>query len=160
MPHKRKEGGYMPKESGSDRLTENQENYVLELIKGKSQREAYRIAYPNCKAADNIVDVKASNLLNLDKVRVRFEELQGRIRKKAEKGAVATAEEVLEELTNIALGRKEYPTHDMFGNEFKKKTTVNERLKALELLGKHHKAFTDNVNLNHQGAIQIVDDIE
>ena len=57
-------------------LTINQERYVLELAKGKSQREAYRIAYPNSKKwKDNSVDNKASLLLKNAKVMQRYQEL-------------------------------------------------------------------------------------
>jgi len=58
------------------RLTQKQERFVQELIKGKSQREAYRIAYPSSKKwKDNVVDVKALELLKNGKVKVRYEEL-------------------------------------------------------------------------------------
>lgn len=57
-------------------LTAKQEKYVQELIKGKSQREAYRIAYPNSvNWKDANVDSKASNLLKNDKVKARYNEL-------------------------------------------------------------------------------------
>lgn len=56
-------------------LTKNQEKFIEEIIKGSSQRAAYRAAYPSCKASDKTVDVKASNLFSRDKVRIRYQEL-------------------------------------------------------------------------------------
>lgn len=41
-----------------------------------------------------------------------------------------------------------------------KKVKLNDRMKALELLGKHLGMFTDNVNLNANVVVQIVDDIK
>lgn len=58
-------------------LTEKQELYVQNLIKGMSQREAYRNAYPKSKKwKDSSVDSRASNLLKIDKVLTRFQELK------------------------------------------------------------------------------------
>lgn len=83
-------------------LTLKQEKFVQELIKGKSQREAYKIAYPNCKSADNIVDIKASKLLATDKVRLRYKDLHSKLIKRAEEKVIITAEEILREIVDIA----------------------------------------------------------
>lgn len=56
-------------------LTKNQEKFIEELIKGSSQRAAYRAAYPSCKASDKTVDEKASKLFSRDKVRTRYQDL-------------------------------------------------------------------------------------
>jgi len=86
-----------------DSLTVNQEKFVQELIKGKSQREAYRTAYPrSVKWKDNVVDVKASELLKVGKVLVRYNELNDRLRKEAEDECIVEAKDVLRELARIA----------------------------------------------------------
>lgn len=60
-------------------LTDKQEKFVQELIKGKSQREAYKIAYNTKKMTDKSIDVKASELFNNGKVTVRYNgEIRGR----------------------------------------------------------------------------------
>lgn len=83
-------------------LTINQERYVLELTKGKSQREAYRIAYPNSvKWKDANVDSKACNLLRKDKVKARYEELMKEFMKPAIDDAEAVRRMILE--TEIAI---------------------------------------------------------
>lgn len=140
-------------------LTNKQEAFVQALIAGKSQREAYRTAYNATKMKDATVDVKASELMKDGKVTVRYAELQASVRVEAEKKAVASAIDVLEELTGVGMGSKEFPTYDMFGKEYQRKPSVNERIKALELLGKHHKLFTDQVKLSGEMGVQIVDDI-
>ena len=83
------------------KLTDSQEKFVQELIKGKSQREAYRIAYPNCKATDKTVDEKASRLLTKDKVRTRYDEIHDRLIQEAEDDCIVSAKEVLAELKRI-----------------------------------------------------------
>ena len=125
-------------------LTQKQEKFVQALIAGKSQREAYKEAYNATGMTDKTIDEKACKLLAGDKVRARYEELQAAVREEGEKHAVATAVEVLEELTANGLGQKEYPAYDMFGNERQHKPSMTVRLKALELLGKKHKLWSDS----------------
>ena len=140
-------------------LTPKREAYVQNLIKGMSQREAYKAAFDASRMKDSTIDTKASELLANGKVRVRYEELQAEVVKASQAAAVASATEVLEELTNIALGKKRYPAVDMFGNEYDNPVTMPNRVKALELLAKHHKLLTDNVNLTTAAPIQIINDI-
>ena len=57
-------------------LTLKQERFVQELIKGKSQREAYRIAYPKSNNwKDDTVDQVACRLFKNVKVHARYDEL-------------------------------------------------------------------------------------
>lgn len=83
------------------KLTDKQEKFVQELIKGKSQREAYKTAYPKCKARDKTVDEKASKLFNMDKVRTRYDKIHDRLIQEAEDECIVTAKEVLRELKRI-----------------------------------------------------------
>lgn len=94
---------YFVRKVGDDvsRLTDKQEVFVQELIKGKSQREAYRIAYPKCKATDKTVDEKACKLFRLDKIRARYDEIHDRLIQEAEDECIITAKEVLRELKRI-----------------------------------------------------------
>lgn len=85
------------------KLTDKQEKFVQELIKGKSKREAYKIAYPNSiKWTDNAIDSRASRLAKSDKVLTRYNELHDRVMKEAEEECIVTAKEVLKELKKIA----------------------------------------------------------
>lgn len=129
-------------------LTDNQEVFVQELIKGKSQREAYRIAYPNCKAKDKSVDEKASRLFNSDKVKSRYEGLHAEVFKPMEEAAIATAQEVLAEISAVAFGAKTFEVTNVFGEKIEARATVPQRLKALEMLCRKYGLFSDNVNLN------------
>ena len=84
------------------RLTEKQEKFIQELVKGKSQREAYRIAYPkSVDWKDETVDQNASKLMRNTKVLPRYNELKGRLVKEAEDECIVTAKEVLRELKRI-----------------------------------------------------------
>ena len=126
-------------------LTDKQERFVQELITGKSQREAYKAAYAAERMKDETIDKRACELMKNRKIAGRYEELQTAVRAESAQRAVATAAEVLEELTAIGMGEKEYPSYDMFGKESPRKPSMTARLKALELLAKHHSLFADKV---------------
>lgn len=140
-------------------LTPKREAYVQNLIKGMSQREAYKAAFNASRMKDSTIDSNASRLLSDSKVAARYDELQNEVVKASQAAAVASATEVLEEITSIAMGRKKYPVLDMFGKEHDGPVTVPNRVKALELLAKHHKLLTDNVNLTGTAPVQIINDI-
>lgn len=95
---------YFVRKEGDDvqRLTDNQERFVQELIKGKSQREAYRIAYPkSVNWTDNTIDSRASKLFKSYKVFTRYNEIHDRLIQEAEDECIVTAKEVIRELKRI-----------------------------------------------------------
>ena len=94
----------MSEKSGNKPLTDKQEKFIQELIKGKSQREAYREAYPASKKwLDTAVDCEASKLFSTTKVLQRYNEIHDRLMERATQDAIMSAEEVLKELS--ILGR-------------------------------------------------------
>lgn len=84
------------------KLTQKQEAFVIGLMHGKSQREAYRAAYNADNMSDAVVDVKASELLKVGKVSVRYQELRGKVVQAAEEQAIMSAVEILKEIESIA----------------------------------------------------------
>ena len=98
-------------------ITIPQEEFVKHLINGKSQRKAYRLAYPNCNQIDEYVDSKACNLLRSDNVKARYEELIER----------ATSKSIM-----TAIKRKEWLTKLITDDT----SNNSDRLKALDLLNK------------------------
>ena len=129
-------------------LTNKQEAFVQGLVAGKSQREAYRAAYKAAKMKIETIDKRACELLKNGEITGRYRELLEAVRDEGAKQAVATAADVLQELTNIGFGRKEYPSYDMFGNEHSVKPTIAQRHKALEALAKYHGLLTDKLNID------------
>jgi len=84
-------------------LTDKQERFVQELIRGKSQREAYGIAYPkSIKWTDNALDSRASRLFKSDKVLTRYNIIHDRLMKESEDECIVDAKRVLRELACIA----------------------------------------------------------
>lgn len=146
-----------------------QEQYLLNLISGMSQRQAYRAAYPNCKSPDKIVDEKASKLLSQDKVRARYDELRGKAMQPLEDKALVTAQRIREELAKVAFSSgadfaqvlpggivEICPTGDLPAEKRAAIAAIEEtregvkvktydKLKALELLGKDLGMFGDRL---------------
>lgn len=58
------------------KLTQRQENFVQGVASGLSQRQAYKEAgYSTENMSDATIDVKASQMLKMDKIRIRYREL-------------------------------------------------------------------------------------
>ena len=84
-------------------LTTKQELFIQGLIKGYSQREAYKLAYEADNMKNESIDVKASNLFKQDKIRLRYEELKNELKEKA----FYTVEKANDDLNWIKLKAKE-----------------------------------------------------
>lgn len=157
------------------KLTDKQEKFVQELIKGRTQREAYKFAgYKVNRMTDNTIDVEASKLLKNPKVSLRYNELINRLIKEAEDECIADAKSVLGEVAKIAFAKgtdfarvvtktaidpntgikvdykvieivdtDDVPEHKKSAIALLKETKfgivveTHDKLKALELLGKH-----------------------
>ena len=89
--------------ANTNKLTDKQERFVQELLKGKSQRVAYRIAYPkSLKWKDESVDQVASRLIKSVKVISRYEKLKSKLISRSESRAIMTAEEIIQGIASIA----------------------------------------------------------
>ena len=64
-------------------LTTKQELFIQGLIKGYSQREAYKMAYEADNMKNETIDSKASILFKTEKIRARYEELKNELKEKA-----------------------------------------------------------------------------
>jgi phage terminase small subunit len=84
-------------------LTTNQDKFIAELIKGKSQREAFRIAYPNSITwTDNAVDANASKLFAQRKVKLRYNKLIDKVAKESEEECIFDVKRWMEQVVAIA----------------------------------------------------------
>lgn len=133
-------------------LTKKQEKFVQGLVKGLTQREAYKQSYNASKMKDNTIDRKAYELFKKDYVRARFDKLNGKVVAKAEKNTIATATEVLQYFTSVMRGEEKealMKQNDMTGEieEIKSMPAIKDRNKAAELLGKRYALFTEKMQV-------------
>ncbi|HBE9110432.1 TPA: terminase small subunit [Clostridioides difficile] len=80
-----------------------------------------------------------------------------------ESNRIADAKEVMEYLTKIVRNeaKEEVVVVSEYGPEIiKKDVSIRDRNKAAELLGKRYRLFTDKVEVEGTGIVQIVDDID
>lgn len=83
-------------------MTVKEEIFVQELIKGKTQRQAYYVAYPHSKNwKPKTVDERACRLYKTNKIQARYEQLKNKVVERAEEEAIVSAIEVLKELKKI-----------------------------------------------------------
>lgn len=121
------------------RLTDKQEGFVQSLLKGKTQRQAYKDNYKAGNMKDETIDSKACTLLKQGKVKARYDELHGKVRQKAEEEGLLSATQILHKLKAL-IERNE---------EVDDKTALN----GMIAYGKTHGIFTEkvetvNTNLN------------
>lgn len=107
-------------------LRPKQEKFIQNIIKGMSQRQAYKKAY-NAKYSEKSIDEKASTLFNSEKVQERYQELL----KIAEDESVMTAK------------FKRHALMEIFKN---KRNNMNDRLKALDIDNKMAGEYVTNIN--------------
>lgn len=119
------------------RLTDKQENFVQGLIKGMSQREAYKNAY-NCKnMKDETIDKRASELFKNGAVRGRYDELHNKVIAKGEREGLMTATELLRLLNELIVRNL--------------KKDDKTALDGIKTLGKNLNTFTEKIE--HSGKI-------
>lgn len=87
----------------ANRITDKQEKFVQGLLKGLSQREAYKQAYDTSKMSNKIIDEKACRLFKNLKVRARYDEIHGKVVEKIEREGAITHERIIKEIASIAL---------------------------------------------------------
>ena len=117
-------------------LTKAEEIFIAELVKGKSQRQAYLIAYPKSeKWKEKSFDERACNLFNSVKIKSRYQEVIKKTAERIENKCLVDVEYVINGIKAIAdTGEKE-----------------TDKLRAYELLGKHLKMFTDKLEVETNG---------
>lgn len=122
-------------------LTEKERIFADEYIKTtNATQSAIKAGY-----AEKSASSKGSQLLRKVKVRKYIDSVM----EKRSKNTIATADEVLEYLTNVMNGEEK----DAFGLDI----SIADRTKAAELLGKRHMLFTDKVKLDAEIEIDISD---
>lgn len=133
-------------------LTSRQENFVNNLVKGMSQRIAYRDAYPSSKKwKDETVDSKASTLLKNGKVMERYNELIGKVKLKEEEHTIMSALERKEWLTKVINNEiLEEEKYIVDGEEItiKKPTNVKTKITALDTLNKMDGEYIQDIRLS------------
>ena len=94
-------------------LNAKQERFIQNIVKGMSQREAYKEAY-QANYKDEAIDSKASALFNTDKVQKRYRELMSKL----EEESIMSAKERMIWLSDVVKGKVTHISYDSNGNAY------------------------------------------
>lgn len=153
-------------------LTNKQEKFVQGLVKGLSQREAYKQSYNAFKMKDETIDNKAYILFKRDDIRARYEELNSKVIEKFEKKTIADATEIMEFWTKVVRGEENDYTisqeqEPVIGEDGKKKgyrtltkvipvpPSIKDRNKSAELLSKRYGLDKKEVENKEEEGVKI-----
>lgn len=117
-------------------LTPKQEAFVQNIIKGMSQADAYRTAYPKQNMSDKTIHEAASRLMKNDKVLARLNEL----REQLVKPSIMSAQKRLEWLTGLIED---------------KDVAIGDKLKAADIMNKMQGEYTQKVEAELKNAVNI-----
>lgn len=117
-------------------LNVQQERFIQNIVKGMSQREAYKEAY-NATYDNNAIDVNASKLFNEAKVQLRYKELLQELEDKS----IMSAKERMKWLTEVVknIQKEDIYTVNSDGENVlvsSRNADLNTKLKAIETLNK------------------------
>ncbi len=137
-------------------LTEKQEKFIQNIVKGMSQREAYKDAYDAEGMSDNAIDREASLLIRNPKVAQRHKELG----QEALNRTIMTAQERLEYLTAIIKGTQGEIVSEVVDGEVKEYTvqaSVKNKLGAIDLMNKMQGEYVQKIeaDVNNEVTINI-----
>ena len=142
-------------------LTPKQEKFVRNLVKGMSQREAYKNSYDAENMTDKSIDEEACRLFSDIKVSSRYQELIER----AATASVMTAQERLEFLTEVIMDlqrEKRIKVTDDGTVEYEEPADLNTKLKAVDLMNKMQGEYTTKIEADVNSEvtinIELVDD--
>ena len=135
-------------------LNAKQEKFIQNIVKGMSQRQAYKDAY-QVSYRDDVIDRNASKLFNKDDVQMRYKELMQQLEDKS----IMSAKERMQFLTKIINGEEQEAFY--IGEvQGKKEADLNTKIKALDTLNKMSGEYVTNIkgslNLSYEEALKKV----
>nr|WP_270508072.1 terminase small subunit [Eubacterium limosum] len=131
-------------------MTEKQKRFADEYLIDLNGTRAYKVAYPRVKS-DETAKAAASRLLTNVNVKTYIDEQLEKIHNEK----TADAQEVLEYLTAVMRNEQTEEVVVVEGTgdgcsearTMEKGTSIKDRVKAAELLGKRYSLFTDKMEL-------------
>lgn len=138
-------------------LNIQQERFIQNIVKGMSQREAYKEAY-NATYDNNAIDVNASKLFNEAKVQLRYKELLQELEDKT----IMSAKERMKWLTEVVknIQKEDIYTVNKDGENVlvsSRNADLNTKLKAIDTLNKMSGEYTTKLEGNI--AIEKLEDV-
>lgn len=127
-------------------LNAKQEKFVQNIVKGMSQRQAYKEAY-GADYDNAAIDSKASALFNSYKVQDRYKELMDKL----EDETIMSAKDRMRWLTKVVNGEVEEEAYYYSDGEkipYSKTADISTKIKALDTLNKMSGEYVTKVEGN------------
>ena len=124
-------------------LNMRQEKFIQNIIKGMSQRQAYKDVYKS-KYSDKAIDEHASTLFNSAKVQERYKELL----KELEDKAIMSAKERIIWLSKVVKGDIKHTSYDGNGNSYENEAYISDKMRAIDIMNKMTGEYTTNIKGN------------
>lgn len=124
-------------------LTPKQERFIQNIVSGMSQRQAYKDAYNAENMQDDTIDVRACELFNDSKIKVRYQELMNKLEDEAIMTAIEKRRMLKEMATNC-------------------NNSITDRIKAIDtdnkMAGEYVTKIDADVNTDVTINIELTDD--
>lgn len=117
-------------------LTPKQERFIQNIVSGMSQRQAYKDAYDAENMTDETIDVRACELFNSSKIKVRYQDLISKL----EDETIMTAIEKRRMLREMAMN---------------KENSITDRIKAIDTDNKMAGEYITKVEADINSDINI-----
>lgn len=169
-------------------MTESQKRFCDEYLIDLNATRAYKVAYPNCKKDDSarksgsrlltIVDIQEYISEKIKEREKRTEVTQDMVIQELsriafldirklynESGGLKNIQDIDDETIKAISSLETLEEYDGYGEDKEQigntqKVKLLDKLKALELLGKHLGMFSDiNVNMKNAVQVELVDDV-
>lgn len=134
-------------------LNMRQETFVQNIIKGMSQREAYKDAY-KVSYKNEAIDSKASTLFNSEKVQERYKSLLSEL----EDNAIMTAKERMKWLSRVINNEEKEESKYFDDGEcvvYEKTADLNTKMKAMDILNKMDGQYVTKMEGNLDVTIEV-----
>lgn len=131
-------------------LNIKQEKFIQNIVKGMSQREAYKDAY-KVNYDENAIDNKASKLFNKGEVQTRYKELL----KELEDKSIMSAKERMVWLTKVINGQVTHTSYDSNGNAYDNEAYISDKLKSIDILNKMSGEYITKIDADVNSDITI-----
>lgn len=138
----------------NEKLTPKQEKFIQNVVSGMSQREAYKNSYNAENMKDEVIDVKACELFNDGKVKVRYQELMDKL----EDEAIMSAKERMKWLTEVINGNiKDTVYYNVNGTNtpIEKTADISTKIKAVDTLNKMSGEYVTKIDADVNSDVTI-----
>ena len=128
----------------ANELTAKQEKFIQGIIRGLTQRQAYKEAYSAENMQEDTIDKEACLLFNNPKIAERYQELI----KELEDKSIMSAKERMIWLSDVVKGNIKHISYGGNGESYENEAYISDKLKAVDTLNKMSGEYVTKIDAN------------